>query len=297
MEKIIDEKVKERFQNAAFVAAEWYVLNQKRNKDYDGNVGRYLWQVGEKGEESYTGGCWHQALVTVALNEVYKLTKKPIIKESVELSLLHLRSLQALDAHYPESFGAFCERTPVTPWSDVRDGATVAWAFLYFFRETGDEEYLRRAHLFGNWLLDYGSDKDGWPYAYMYLPGIMKVEGYHTIEEKKQLLLNCQIGVIPLYAELGNITGQAKFWERADHMASYALKNLITPEGYFISWDKKNNNKGHMDAVHVLNDDFSSIGLLSAYEVTRKKKYLEAVHKYISYIRKHLAEDGTFDIE
>jgi len=299
MENIIDEKTKHRYQNAAFVTADWYVHNQNRSKKYDANTGRYLWQVTEKGQRSYDG-CWHQALATVALNEVYKLNRKPIIQESVELSLAYLRGLQILDAHFPESFGAFSELTPMTPWSDVRDGATVAWAFLYFFRQTGDVEYLRRARLFGNWLLDYGSDKDGWPYGYIYLPGIMKVEGYHTIwgnEEKKQLLLNCQIGVIPLYAELGNITGQAKFWERADHMASYALKNLITPEGYFISWDKKKNNKGHMDAVHVLNDDFSSIGLLSAYEVTGKKKYLEAVHKYISYIRKNLAEDGTFDIE
>ena len=149
----------EKILAAAEKTAKWFLVNQPQSR-LNANRGRFLTQhdaaLADPEELPYSTS-WDTGCSLCGLLALWKRTGKKEYLEAAEKGGHYIMSLQVLDTREKQFFGAFREVTPQSMEFCPRDATSAAWALIYLAEATGDKEYLYRARIFGDWMLEYAA--------------------------------------------------------------------------------------------------------------------------------------------
>lgn len=291
----LDPSLKNQALTCARGIADFLCNIQSRHRDNNPIAGSAPWGISHLGEE-YFGYNWNHAFATMGLLAASKAFNEKRYEKAGLRMAGWMKTLQVFDPFRPENYGAIREITPQTPWSCPRDALSVAWAFIEVYRHTGDEEYLERAKLFGEWFISHAIDEDGWP-----LWGV-KLEPF--FDHEIPVFRNDVQGVfhggsLNLFYQLAQVTGDDK-WTGQFYvkMADFFVDVLQQESGYFATVDRSTKKPPETEpqgGLHRANDDLGTLGLLGAYKVTGNEKYLHAIERFINAVVADQKEDGSFD--
>lgn len=272
-------KQREQMLDFCQLASAWYLDNQNTDAHPWGgmkgsaDLGRYLYQYSPVTGECRGNGVWGQGVAILGLLPLAKRLdwKGDPCRESALAAARYLMSLQILDPRDERLFGALRERDPQADWIYPRDGATGAMAFCALYRETGDEEYLYRARLFGDWFLRNALSPEGWPCLTYRFP---TREALH--DQPGGGIWQAGSGLLFYYLHL--LTGEARYRDEG-------LRPIM--EGYKrLAADPAKLEAGGQD-------DFTAIAALGASLLYRDDKLLDCVRRRIRAILRHQDADGS----
>ena len=283
---------KEEILEHALECAEWQVRNQVMDRQ-DANRGRFLRSYDKaSGRLIYTGN-WQTGTALMALLSVYRRTHEEKYLEAAEYAGHYIMSLQILDRHNPRYYGTIRELTPQSMEFDPRDATSAAWALVWLYKFTGEEEYLRRAVLFGDFHLKYCMH-EGWPqysyymekrFANMYARGAFQSGTglfFHDLFTASEDARYIEFGLRPI----------------ADNYLKYFVKDNgeIIQEREIFTWnlEEESEQENVTPSMHMFNDDFGAAMLQTASDVFKDEKYREGAHRYAQWLAKHQDEDGAF---
>lgn len=291
--------------NIAESASEYLIRNQfiplenGRESFSSGDWGSFAFSVFPEGEElerPNRGPGWVTGFSSMACFAAHEAFGHQKYLTAAESALRHLKSLQVFSPFLPESYGAIREYSQLTSWSYIRDAVSVAWSFLNGYRYTKDEEYLERAIIFYKWFLKNGLDQYGYP-----LWGVILDSKGDRIKEPK---MNQHLegvfhgGTLNLFYQLFVATKDEKYiGEEYLNLADLVLERIQIADGSFATFDTNKMASVASDPqgdLHKVNDDMNTLGLLSVYKVTGEKKYLEAVQRFLNYVRTTYKQHGNF---
>lgn len=253
---------------AALSAADWYVDSQvilrPRGTDWDANAGRIIYNYHMPTRARVNGLPWSQARAIMVLMAAYRLTRSKKYLETAIRASDYMKTTQEYDQARPY-FGAFHEEVPQSDKCWPRDAAEAASGFVHLYHETGDRDLLRRAVIYGNWLLSITDKKTGYP------PG-----GYYFKDNSKQFYFGSfLVGCGMLYALLYQATGDAKWLKKGlVPLADNVEKRFLEKDGTLVDQHRSRHHTGAGKAV-VLNDDGLCAALLSCGKLTGKRKYID----------------------
>ncbi len=272
------------FLDAARLAADWLIRNQVQNP-YDANWGRLLGLYNVKSGHHIYSTNWTNGTSIMGFLMLHHRTGEPRYLEAARLAAGYLFSLQILDPRDPLSHGAFREETPQMSWCYPRDGLTAAWALLWMFHETGDEEFLYRVKLFNDWFFRIAM-AHGWPLWEINWRG----------EPCNRNHGNFHGGDAAYFFDYYRVTDDDSVLDRGVRfIADTVLERFLDPQGrYKIVWDP--DTQTYLDGedapqhpmfwqiMHRYNDDFTTIGLLNAYLHYNEDKYLERTRAFADWL-------------
>ncbi len=275
--------------------ADWLCMVQSPHLDDNAAAGSFPTLITGGGAEAPAPN-WNMAFGSMGLLAAAKAFNEPRYEAAAFHMINYLKTLQIFDPFHPEHYGAIRERTPQTPWCYTRDALSTAWAFLEFYRHTGDEEYMERARLWGEWFIAHGMDEDGWPYwGHQFEPWF---EG-HVMDMNNNLQGSFQGGSLNFLYQIGRETGDKKWTgEVFINMADHFIKYNQQENGWFSHVERDTKQPPPADpqaGLHHVNDDFGTLGLLCAYEITADKRYLTAIEKFLNAVFRGQQEDGGFE--
>ena len=295
-ENNIPKSLRKEFHEAAIRTADWMVENQVRNWG-DANNGRFLSDYNpETGSANYSND-WMTASSIMGLLMTWRRTGEKKYLDAACRAGGYLKTLQILDERNEKYFGAIREDTPQTTWCYPRDALTAAWAMLWLYDETGDEEYLYRVNLFIDWFKNEVM-VDGWPLWEVNYRG----EPYKNIHLEGSF----HGGDGAFFYDYYRITGDKSHLDDGlKFIADHLLERFLQEDGsYRIIWHKE--KKKYLDGedspryplgwqiMHRYNDDFSGITLMDAWIYFGDRKYLEGMEKFAAWLMKNQQEDGSF---
>jgi hypothetical protein len=283
---------KETIINCALECAEWQLRNQVKDRQ-DANRGRFIRSFDKaSGSLIYTGN-WQTGAALMSLLSVYRRTKDVKYLEAAEYAGHYLMSLQILDQREPRYYGAIRELTPQSIEFAPRDATTAAWAFVWLYKFTGDEEYLRRAVLFGDFHLKYCMC-EGWPRYACYME--RKFPDFYARG-------SFQSGTGLFYYDLFMASEDSRYIEFglrpiADNYLKYFIKDNgeIIQEREIFTWnlEAESEQKDVTPSMHMFNDDFGAAMLQTASDLFKDEKYREGARKYAQWLASHQDDDGGF---
>ena len=286
-------KFEQQLIESANLAGRWHTNNQNNAKHPWGGVrnsadnGRFLYEYFPSTGVCGGGGVWTTATAIMGLLTISRKLldmqgggeefREPAIQAGE-----YLKTLQILDKSVEPNYGGFREVTPQTPSSYPRDAATGAMALIALYRETGEEDYLRRAQIFAEWYHRYGSDENGWPYyAFDFKTG--KGERGKTGHVPLIPYQDWQGGGTLVYYWLYKLTGDKKWFGLFMSIVKLLMEmHAQSPANDF--WLYK-----QLDG-----DDFSLCALLAAYRETKDKKILATYQRYVRGQWTLMDEDGSY---
>ncbi len=289
----------ENYFEAARRLADWMLNNQVRNWD-NANNGRFLGTYNPQSPDpvlSYSIN-WTTATSLKGMLMMYHRTGEEKYYEAAFMAGEYLKALQILDERNPAYFGNFRENTPQTTWCYPRDTLTAAWALLWMYEQTGDEEYLYRVNIFNDWFLNYAM-ADGWPLWEVNFRG---EEPYKNINLEGSF----HGGVSAYFYDYGRITGDFSAAEKGMRfIADHFIERFMREDGsIYIIYDTE--KEEYLDGIdkpyhplywqimHRYNDDFSSLGMLGTYLYYRENKYLDQVKLFAQWLLDEQNDDGSF---
>ena len=272
--------------------AEWQIRNQVTDRQ-DANRGRFIRTYDKaSGSLIYTGN-WQTGAALMSLLSVYRRTKDAKYLEAAEYAGHYLMSLQVLDSHEPRYYGAIRELTPQSMEFAPRDAATAAWALVWLYKFTGNEEYLRRAVLFGDFHLKYCMC-DVWPRYACYME--REFPDFYARG-------SFQSGTGLFYYDLFMASEDCRYIEFglrpiADNYLKYFFRDNgeIILEREIFTWNvtAESGQKDVTPSMHLFNDDFGAAMLQTASDLFKDEKYRNAACKYAQWLANHQDEDGGF---
>jgi len=150
----------------ANLVADWIIRNQITDRQ-DANKGRSIRSYDAKTKEKILTGNWMCGNIANTMCAMYKRTGQERYLASAELAAHYLMSLQVMDRQ-SRYFGAIRELTPQSIEFAPRDAVGGAWGLVWLAETTGNSEYLHRAVLFADWLIEKGMYQ-GWPMYAIYM--------------------------------------------------------------------------------------------------------------------------------
>lgn len=280
---------------AAARTADWLVRNQ-RDSRLDANRGRFVnnYDGGLKTEPGYSTG-WDTGCSLNGLLAMWKRTGEARYLEAAEQAGHYLMSLQVLDAREKQFFGAFREVTPQSMEFCPRDATSAAWALIYLSQATGDKEYLYRARLFGDWMLEYGMF-EGWPRWAVLMDG----------QDHMYAKGSFQSGVAAFFHDLFMATHELRYIERGMRPIARIYRDeffhedgsIVLGKEIFTDEEREAEIAGEGKAIefeiHYYNDDFGNISLMRAAELFGDESYRRRAYEFARFLMKHQDEDGNF---
>ena len=283
---------KKKVLSSALKCAEWQIENQVTDR-HDANKGRFIRAYDKaSGSLIYTGN-WQTGAALMSLLSVYRRTGDKKYLEAAELAGRYIMSLQVLDKHNPRYYGAIREITPQSMEYAPRDATTATWALVWLYNFTGNDEYLRRAVLFGDFHLKYCMC-EGWPLYASY----MEKEFANFFARG-----SFQSGTGLFYYDLFMASEDARYIESgmrpiADNYLKYFVKDdgKITQEREIFTWElEEESEQENVTAnMHMFNDDFGAAMLQTASDLFKDEKYREGARCYANWLAEHQDEDGGF---
>jgi hypothetical protein len=254
----------------ALMAADWFVNSQVpiNRPQWDANAGRFIYNYHIPTKKRVNGLGWTQGRGIMVLMAAYRLTGRKKYLEAGLRAKDYLNALQIYDQALPY-FGSFAEEIPQSDRCWPRDGAEAASGYLHVYNETGDKDLVRRARLFGDWMLSVSHKKHGFPPVFFYYKPVRRSfrPDYWTV------------GCGMLYSLLYRATGSRKYLKAGlKPMLDMACEKFIQKDGTLtstlrISHHAQRTPKGKLIAV---NDDGMGAALLSGERLMHSRKYLEA---------------------
>ena len=275
--------------------ADWLYNIQSPHLENNASAGSYPWMVGIDGIE-YPANNWNVAFGSLGLMAAYDVFGD----EKYKIAALQMagfnKSLQIFDPFKPEHYGAFREISPQTPWCYTRDALSVAWSFILLAGKTQDRELLERSRLWGEWFFRQGLDEEGWPRWGLNFEAFFSGSKIHMYND---ILGSFQGGGLNYLYQMYKITGNTR-WIGKEYVniAEMLIKYIQQPDGLFQSVERQTKKPLELDVqgnLHRANDDFCSLGLLTAFKMTGNRTYLDAVKKFLRAVFERQQEDGSFD--
>ena len=276
----------------AVECAEWQIRNQVKDR-HDANRGRFIRSYDKaSGRLIYTGN-WQTGTALMSLLSVYRRTQEKKYLEAAEYAGHYLMSLQVLDQHNPKFYGTIRELTPQSMEFDPRDATSAAWALVWLYRFTGEDEYLRRAILFGDFHLKYCMC-EGWPLYSFYME-----KRFPNFFARGSF----QSGAGLFYHDLFMASEDPRYIEYGLRpIADNYLRYFISDDGEIIqqreifTWsvEAESEQKEVTLAMHMFNDDFGAAMLQAASDLFKDEKYREGARKYAQWLARHQDDDGGF---
>jgi len=263
--------------------------------DFNPSAGSLLFSVEHNGLE-FPASNWNYAFAAMGLFAASRYFDEPYYEKSAMQLMGYLKTLQIFDPYHKEHYGAIREYSPQTPWCYTRDALSAAWGFLETYRYTGDEEYLDRAKLWAKWFLKKGLDDEKYP-----LFGVQfdKDFSHRTPHIQNEMQGSFQGGCLNFLYHLACQTGESSWTgEEFIKIADIFVDHIQQPDGFFVSVDRKTKKVSDdmiFRKLHRANDDLGTLGLLCAYRVTGKKKYLASIEKFMNAVFAAQREDGHFE--
>jgi hypothetical protein len=289
------ETNKEKGLECAKGIADWLCNIQYPHHQHDARAGTYPYVIDETGQTGMANN-WNLAFAIMGLLSAHKVFGDKRYETTALRMGNYLKTLQIFDPFKKKHYGAIREISPQTPWCYTRDALSAAWSFLELYRHAGEQEYLERAVLWGEWFLKNGCDDDGWP-----LWGV-QFEPYFERQEpqmRNDIQGSFQGGSLNFFYHLAKETGNSEwtgnfFVKMADHFVNY----IQQPDGLFRSIErctKKPPEQDPQNGLHRANDDLGTLGLGCAYQITRDKRYLKGIERFLTTVFAAQHDDGHFE--
>jgi hypothetical protein len=283
---------KEKILASALECAEWQIRNQVSDR-LDANRGRFIRSYDKASKRlTYTGN-WQTGAVLMSLLSVYRRTNEKKYLEAAEYAGHYIMSLQVLDQYKPRYYGAIRETTPQSMEYLPRDSVTAAWGLVWLYNFTSNEEYLRRAILFGDFHLKHCMI-EGWPlYA-----GYMGKEVADLYARG-----SFQSGTGLFFYDLFMAADDPRYIESglrpiADNYLKYFARDDggILQEREIFTWEQQaeSEQENVTASMHMFNDDFGAAMLQTASDLFGDEKYRKVAYAYAQWLAKHQDEDGGF---
>lgn len=283
--------------DAAKKCAEWLLSNQITNR-IDANKGRFLsyydLSLKEKNAFAYTTS-WDTGCALNGLLALYKRTGEQRYLDAAELAGHYIMSLQIMDPRDKKFYGAIRECTPQSVEFCPRDATSGAWALVWLYETTGNQEYLDRAVLFGEWMMEYGMF-EGWPrWAVM-------TDGQDHFYAKGSF----QSGVGLFFHDLFMQTHDPRYIAKGMRpIAETYIRDFLRDDGSIILTREIMSNKLFIEGadpkgrpmefdMHCYNDDFGCAMLLRAADIFDDPKYDDAALRFAHYLARVQDPDGDF---
>lgn len=283
---VISDADRSMYLDRALKAADWFVNAQvKTARPWMADHGRFVYYYYMPEKKYVPGLNWTHGRALFVLSEAYHITGNAKYLTSMELGARYVRALQPMDPYYPVTYGVFHEEIPQAPWGGILDGAQAASGLMMLYHVTGNNDYLRRARAFCDfltrtWRADVGLAR-----------GVRFVE--ETVEYMTKVS-HCihHASAIPLW-HLYNITGEGQYLpvlidaadrilrcQRADGGINY-IDDIATEPNVPLNhhWGL---GEG-IDKYLLRNDDGVVVVVLAAYKATGDKKYLDAMVRYADW--------------
>lgn len=279
---------------AAERTAKWLLVNQPQSR-LNANRGRFLqnYEPGQKTELVYSTD-WDTGCALNGLLALWKRTGDKKYLDAAEKGGHYIMSLQILDARQPQYFGAFREVTPQSQEFCPRDAASAAWAMIYLAEATGDKEYLYRAQIFGDWMINYGM-YEGWPRYAVLMDGV---------QDHMYARGSFQSGVAAFFNDLFLATRELRFIERGMKPIARIYRDeffhedgsIVLARDIFTNEERSllGEDKPIEFEVHYYNDDFGNIGLMRAADLLGDESYRQRAYKFAQFLMAHQDADGNF---
>lgn len=279
--------------SAAKKAADWVHNNQTKVEKYldervDNSIGIFVFIYDEAKSKIITGPQWVGTFCSLASYASYETFQEKKYLETALLGARYIQSLQIFDPSNQENYGAFREYAPLTKWCYVRDSVSAAWGMAHFYQETKEKRFLTSALYFYDWLLRKGLDKYGYPYWGV----ILDETGFDfPIPDMNPHLEGVfHGGSLNLFYQLYKATNDKKFvGKEFINLANLVVERIQQPDGSFATFNTNTMKMVEKDPqfnLHIGNDDFNTLGLLCAYDVTKDKRYMDAIEKFIAFALK-----------
>lgn len=276
----------------AIECADWQVRNQVMDRQ-DANRGRFIRSYDKaSGALIYTGN-WQTGAALMGLLSTYRRTSDRRYLDAAEYAGRYLMSLQILDQRDVRFYGAIRELTPQSMELDPRDATTAAWALVWLYNFTGEEEYLRRAMLFADFHMKHCMI-EGWPQYSYYMErrfGNFYARG------------SFQSGTGLFYFDLFMAADDARYIEFGLRpIADNYIKYFVREDGELIqqreifTWriEDESQQKDVSHQMHMFNDDFGAAMLQTASDLFQDERYRIAAHRYAHWLARHQDPDGGF---
>ena len=282
---------------AAEKTAKWFLLNQPQSR-LNANRGRFLVQhdaAQEDPEELPYSTSWDTGCSLCGLLALWKRTGKKEYLEAAEKAGHYIMSLQVLDTREKQFYGAFREVTPQSMEFCPRDATSAAWSLIYLAEATGDKEYLNRARIFGDWMLEYGMF-EGWP------RWAVLMDGQDHFYAKGSF----QSGVAAFFHDLFMATRELRYIERGMRPIAQQYRDeffhedgrIVLGKEIFSNQEREYQIAGKDKSIefemHYYNDDFGNISLMRAAELFGEESYRERAYKWAKFLMAHQDKDGNF---
>jgi len=283
---------KEIILKSALQCAEWQVRNQVKDRQ-DANRGRFIRSYDKASKNLIYTGNWQTGTALMGLLSAYRRTNDARYLEAAEYAGHYIMSLQILDNYDLRYYGTIRELTPQSMEFDPRDATTAAWALVWLYNFTGNDEYLRRAILFGDFHLKYCMH-EGWPQYSDYME--KRFPNFYARG-------SFQSGTGLFYYDLFMAADDARYIEFglrpiADNYLKYFIKDdgEIIQEREIFTWNLEEESKQENVtlAMHMFNDDFGAAMLQTASDLFKDEKYRNGAYKYALWLAKHQDDDGGF---
>jgi hypothetical protein len=283
------------FHDAALRTADWLAANQVTEWS-DANRGRFLATFDPSRETASLTDNWMGGAAVMGLLMAYHRTGDTRYLDAACLGGDYLKTIQIADESVPGHLGAFREITPQTTWCYTRDALTAAWALLWLYHETGDQDALRRVRLFTRWFEQVAME-DGWPLWEVNFRG----EAYRN----RSLEGSFHGGSGGFFYDLWRVTGDEEALERLRFIADHLCERFISESGEVrVIYDRDAGRfiDGVEDAqfpqvwqrMHRYNDDFSPITLLGAHERFGNDVYLGRAEAFARWLMGEQRPEGGF---
>jgi hypothetical protein len=289
----------------ALQAADWFVNAQiKTERVWMSDHGRFVYYYFLPEKRHVPGLNWTHGRAVFVLSEAYRITGRRRYLDSMDLGSRYMKALQPLDPYYAVTYGSIREEIPQAPRGGMLDGAQCASGFLMLFQATRNPDFLRRGRAFCDFLLRTWRPDLGLPWFADYVNERVEYLGadaYACIH---------QATAIPLW-HLHRLTGEGQYvpplLDAADRILRCQRDDggiAFTEHPELIQDVPFNHHWGlgdtHAEKCLLRNDDAIVVVVQAAYEITKNRKYLDALVRYAGWImanEPHMRPYNAFGIQ
>lgn len=275
----------------AILCGEWMIRNQITDRQ-DANRGRSIRSYDMHTREKVLTGNWMCGTMCAALCALHKRTGNEEYLHRAELAGRYIMSLQVMDTR-SQYFGAIRELTPQSIEFAPRDATSAAWGLVWLADATGNDIYLERARMFGDWLVDRGM-YDGWPLYAVYMdPKLANFYSRGSFQSGAGLFLH----------DLFMLTGDAKFIEKGLRPIARIYRDDFINDDGSLNLDRDpftgkvtSPEPGQTKLPqHAYNDDFGASMMLAASRLFDDPSYMEKAARFAHWLVRHQDEDGGYE--
>ena len=278
---------------AALRAADWFVNTQVRmtKPHWDSNHGRLVYTHHIPTKNRVLGLSWTQGRGIITLLAAWEATGKPEYLKTAIQAGEYIKHLQILDAREPRCFGAIREECVASWYVYPRDALEAALGLVFLHRATGDDEWLYRARIFGDWFINQAMAEEGgeWTKGAFYL---------YPQDRERHLTGRsfCLGGGTPFFSNLAKATGDSRYMDRAfKPLAATQLREYTREDGAILSHPRGQEPEAatsHHDARAeryrglAVNDDALGLTTIVAWKELGEQVYLDRAVGYAEYMLK-----------